>query len=109
MKYSPRKCTKRWLDGDCPEGVLAIMDNPNYGDRYTVIFAEPIAGDRYANMILSYVGMSENPFHPQGIGMHGEMSAHEVACYRYRNKHRYAKWSTLPEQVKKCVRQDLGV
>lgn len=107
--YTPRKCSKRWLDADCPAGVLAIFDNGGKtADRYDVIYSDPICGPTYADTVLSGRGMSENPFHPQGVGMFFELSAHEVACYRYRNKHQYARWSSLPELVKACVRQDLA-
>jgi hypothetical protein len=51
--------------------------------------------------------MSENPFHPQGVGIYGEFRAYEAAAYRYHCKHQYARWSDPPEKVKQCVRQDL--
>lgn len=106
--YTPRKCSKRWLDGDCPPGILAIFDNKGQSaDRYTVIYSDPIAGETYADMYLGYRAMSENPFHPQGVGMYGEFKAYECAAYRYRCKHQYAKWSSLPDKVKQCVLQDL--
>ena len=38
--YTPRRCSKRWLDGDYPPEVLAIIDHPAYGDRFTIIYAE---------------------------------------------------------------------
>lgn len=107
MKYKPRRASKRWLDGDCPEGVLAIFDDPKFADRYTVFYTKPIAGETLADMYIGYRAMSENPFHPQGVGLYGEMKAYEVSNYRYRNKHRYAKWSDLPEKVKACVLMDL--
>lgn len=106
--YKPRRQSKRWLDEDCPKGVLCIMDNKGQSaDRYTVFYAEPITGTQYHDMWIGYRGMSENPFHPQGVGMYGEMQAHDVASYRYRCKHQYAKWSSLPDKVKQCVIQDL--
>jgi hypothetical protein len=104
--YTPRRASSRWLDGDCPKGVLAIFDHPATTDRYTVFYAEPVVGESYADMWLGYRGMSAAPFHPQGVGIYGEMRAHQVAEYRYRNAHRACKWSDLPEQVKQCVRQD---
>lgn len=107
-KYKPRRASTRWLDQDCPRGVLAIFDNPKTFDRYTVFYCAPVYGTRYADMWLGYRGMSENPFHPQGFGIYGEMQAHDVALYRYRNSHRACKWSDLPERVKQCVRQDLA-
>lgn len=105
-KYTPRRATKRWLDGNCPKGVLAIFDNPNFADRYTVFYSE-IYGGEGRNGYMSGRSMSSCPFHPQGIGMSFELRPHEVAAYRYRNSHRAAKWSSLPEDVKKCVIQDL--
>lgn len=39
--YRPRRCSSRWLDADCPKGVLCIMDHPAFADRYTIFYAEP--------------------------------------------------------------------
>jgi len=103
--YKPRRCSKRWLDGDCPDGVLCIMDDPRYTDRYTVFYKEvhEYDGRRY----LFGRAMSEHPTHPQGVGLSIEMQAHGVAAYRYANKHRYCKWTDLPKAVQDCVRRDL--
>lgn len=107
--YKPRRQSKRWLDADCPNGVLCILDNRGKtADRYDVIYAEPICGETYADTVFWGRGMSGAPFHPQGVGMSFELSAHDLACYRYRNRHRYATWSSLPDDVKRCVRQDLA-
>lgn len=106
-RYTPRRASKRWLDGDCPDGVLAIFDHPKFADRYTVIYAEPVCGSTYADMRLGYRAMSANPRHPQGIGMYGDFSAHEAAQYRYANRHRACRWSDLPPEVQKLVRADL--
>jgi hypothetical protein len=102
MSAKPRKCSKRWLDGDCPAGVLAVFDHPKTIDRYTVIYAGVENGH------MSYVAMNATPFHPQGFGQHGEMETHEVASYRYHNKHRYARWSDLPADCKQLVKRDLA-
>jgi hypothetical protein len=102
--YTPRRASKRWLDADCPTEVLAIFDNRGQSaDRYTVFFKTVYEthGQRY----MFYLGMSGAPFHPQGVGMSGELQPHQVAAYRYRNKHRAAKWSALPADVQKCVSQ----
>lgn len=106
--YKPRRQSKRWLDGDCPAGVLAIYDNRgNSADRYTVFYAEPVAGESLANMWLGYRAMSADPFAPQGVGLYCEMRAWEAAAYRYRVKHHACRWSDLPADVQRCVRQDL--
>lgn len=107
-KYSPRRQSRRWLDSDCPSGVLAIYDNKGKSaDRYTVFYAEPISGDTFADIWIGYRAMSENPFDPQGVGLYCEMRAYQAADYRYRVKHQACRWSDLPERVKECVRQDL--
>jgi hypothetical protein len=106
--YKPRRCSKRWLDGDCPAGVLAIID---HGDkelgRFDVIYTD-VQEVRYPDsprveqwMMLLSVGANG------GLWCHPEMQAHEVAAYRYRMKHRYTRWSDLPETVKAAVRRDL--
>lgn len=105
-KYTPRKCSVRWLDGDCPKGVLVIMDHPKFADRFTVIYSE-IYGGEGRQGFMSGRGMSATPSHPQGVGMLFELTPCEVAAYRYRNKHRYCKWSDLPQAVQECVRRDL--
>ena len=101
-----RRQSKRWLDSDCPKGVLAIYDHPQFADRYTVFYAEPIRtqGETW----IQYRAMSDNPFHPQGVGLYGEMKAHQLTAYRYSSRHKACKWSALPEKVKQCVEQDLG-
>lgn len=111
MSYKPRPLSALWLDDDCPAGVLAIYDNPAYADRYTVFYSDlqeyPERGQTGLGGWLGYRGMSENPFHPQGVGMYGEMRAYQASEYRRANGHRKCKWSDLPEKVKECVRRDL--
>jgi hypothetical protein len=106
-KYTQRRQSKRWLDADCPVGVLAIYDSgPKDFDRYTVFYKEPIVGETYADMWLGYRGMSEHPSSPNGFGVYGEMEAHKVAAYRYRVSKQACKWSSLPDEVKAVVRRD---
>jgi len=106
MKYTPRTQSKKFLDGDCPSGVLAIYDNGGTSfDRYTVFYkpSEPVD---YGYGWISYRGMSESPASAQGFGIYGEMKAYEAAAYRNRVYRESAKWSSLPDAVKDCVRRD---
>lgn len=108
-KYSPRRQSTRWRDSDCPDGVLAIYDDgPKTFDRYTVFYAEPVTGTTYADMWLGYRGMSEHPTHAQGVGIYGDMPAHAVASYRFRNAHHACRWSALPQEVRDVVIRDLA-
>jgi hypothetical protein len=103
--YSPRRATARWLDGDCPQGVLCILDSgPRTNDRWTVVYADPVRAGTFAQTVLGYRGMCDSPSSPQGVGMYGEADAYDVAAMRRR--FRSAKWSALPEAVKRVVRSD---
>lgn len=90
MRYKPRRCSTRYLDADCPSGVLAILDHPNNADRYTVIYSE-VYGGAGRDGYLWGRGMSESPSSPQGVGLSFEMRPWEVAAFRYRNKHHYTR------------------
>lgn len=106
--YVPRRCGKHWLDADCPREILAIIDHgPDSVGRYDVIYADV--------QTVTYEGSSRVETWLQGfsIGEHGascdhfEMQTYQAAAYRYRLKHRYTKWSTLPDAVKNAVRRDI--
>lgn len=105
--YRPRRQSARWLDGDCPAGVLAIYDaGPSFGDRYTVFYVPPEPLEDRGGPV-EYLGASAHPFDPQGVGQHGELPAYIVAEYRYRVAHQAARWSDLPPDVQRIVRRDL--
>jgi hypothetical protein len=102
--YKPRRCSARWLDGDCPREILAIIDTgPSTPDRYDVIYGELI-GDQDRGGWLGGISLTE---HGVSYG-HFELEAHKMADYRYRMAHRYTQWSTLPQAVKVAVRRDVA-
>jgi len=105
--YTPRRAAKRWLAG-APEYILDVFDHPPYAaDRYTVFLSGPYLypqdGRTYANGRVSYLGMSSNPAHPQGVSQWGEMSAHEQSVYRRANARFRVAWSSLPEHIRAHV------
>lgn len=114
-RYSPRRASYKWTH-DAPPYILDCFDSKTLGERYTIILAgrencyhKTRAGtasgcDQFHNSYLQYFGACSTPTHPQGIGMWGEMSAYDVANYRYSNSHRRIAWRDLPEAVKACVR-----
>ena len=94
---------------DYPKGVMGIYDNGGKTfDRYTVVF-EPVpvlpdaSGKQAAKWFFPYLGMSQNPFHPQGFGQHGELN------HRYtRGKgEKVINFQDLPEDCRKAVKRDL--
>jgi hypothetical protein len=101
--YSPRRQSKRWLDGDVPREVLAIYrDKREPFEPYTVFYATLQCPEDGRTSGLVYIGLAEH-----GSYAHGEMPAYQVAEYRFRNAHRACKWTDLPEAVRKAVINDL--
>ena len=107
--YTPRRCSKRWLDGDCPPEVLAIIRHPHTdGGTYDVIYTD-VQTVQYEHSHRVEQWLEGFSIAVSGAGIeHFELQAHQVAAYRYRFKHRYAKWSTLPDAVKDAVRRDIA-
>ncbi len=78
-------------------------------DRYTVVFLDTYGDTTLVNPgQVEYLGMSANPFHPQGVGMHGEMPIHNVA-YRGRGGvfDKRIQFKELPPDCQRAVLQDL--
>jgi hypothetical protein len=82
--------------------ILEIRDNGGKTfDRYTVVY-DSVEGMTSAGEALYWsVGMSSDPFHPQGFGQHGEAM---------RGKHlgKKIKFTQLPPDCQQLVRQDLA-
>lgn len=112
--YRPRRQSTRWLDADCPSGVLAIYDNGGVTrrngsfDRFTVFYV-PTEQDRQRegrDLHIFYRGMSEAPSSPQGFGVSDDMPWWQARAYRTRVSHHAATWSSLPAAVQEVVRRD---
>ena len=95
-------------DSLLPEGKpkwIRCYDNQGKTfDRYTVVFT-----GRYThktNGSFWYVGMSTNPFHPQGFGQHGESERMPIDKPTYSHIGKKIKFENLPEDCKKLVIQD---
>lgn len=101
MKYQPKRSTARWLEG-APKPVLACYDSgPNrFADRYTVLYGAPLWDPSYGRNVPARA-MSENPFHSQGIGLYIEVPAYDRSGYG-----RKIKFSDLPDECQRLVRQD---
>ncbi len=99
-KYTPRRAGSRWLQ-DAPAYVLDVLDNGGRTcDRYTVIFG----GDLMVCGRLQYLGLSENPSHPQGFSQWGELGVLEASGYRRANARHRIRWQDLPEPVRREIR-----
>ena len=79
-----------------PNGIprwIRVYDSGESGDRYTVVYTGLYHNRGNSNRGPNhkrlrdrphyYVGMSAAPFHPQGIGMHGESSFKCIDVNKY--------------------------
>lgn len=97
----PNRTSEFFINCRCPRYVRCY-DEPECGDRYTVVMTGRYrhkTGGKYW-----YLGMSSNPFHPQGIGHQGE-SDHQIDVPAYRHLGRKISFDDLPEACKKYVLQ----
>lgn len=107
-RYRPRRTRAKYLEG-APEYVAEIRDSgPKFADRYTVIYTGKLWDEsipQYYRRIggdprtVNARAMSENPFHPQGVGL-------LIECVRGPHLGKLIKWADLPEKCKQCVIQD---
>ena len=90
------------------KGIKAIYDSGEGGDRYTVYYSDrrgwgfPHARNADGKKIYPCVGMSANPFHPQGIGQHGS-----GVLGKHNGKR--ITFNDLPPDCQELVKQDLEI
>lgn len=69
-------------------------------DRYTIV--NPTPWNCRGQSVYIYAGSSENPFHPQGFGQHGETVGHRVDKPGSQHLGRKVKdHSKLPDAVRR--------
>jgi hypothetical protein len=107
-KTQAQKARKaRLMPHGVPKWVRCYDDGGKTLDRYTVVFTgrykdRPKWGERGH---CEYLGMSENPFSPQGFGQHGDdPSAIDRPTYSHLGKR--IKFADLPPNCQNCVKQD---
>lgn len=93
--------TERKSRPDYPDGVLGVYDSwEKTADRYTVVYS---SFESRGAHFWPYVAMSASPFHPQGIGQHGETGARLGS----RECGKTINFADLPADCKRLVAQDL--
>lgn len=89
----------------CPNGIprwIRVYDNGGETfDRYTVVFT----GNYKGRDGCHYLGMSENPTHPQGFGQHG-WSQEIIDRPTYGHLGKKVKFEDLPEKCQKVILND---
>ncbi len=92
--------TERLMPNGVPKYVRCY-DNEGPADHYTVVFTGRYAGREGCD----YLGMSAQPFHPQGIGQHGS-SEHMIDRPRYGHLGKRISFRDLPEDCQTLVLSD---
>lgn len=82
--------------------ICRIFDNGGETcDRFTVAFkAERIGG----TLCYPYIAASENPFHPQGVGQHGEARG----FLKGNHLGKRVRFDDVPSDVKKFILQNIS-
>lgn len=107
--------TKRYnnfMPNNEPKNVRCYDNGGETGDRYTVVYTGRYRSQTGGEFV--YRGMSENPFHPQGIGQYGssqnqiDVNAWGFAPAMGRKNHlgRRVAFSQLPDDCRKLVIRD---
>lgn len=84
-----------------PNGVpryIRCYDNGTSYDRYTVVFTGKYRESTGGN--YWYLGMSENPHHPQGMGYHGSADK-SIDRPKYAHLGKRIKFEQLPPDCQK--------
>ena len=88
----------------CPgrhmSGIIAVYDNPEFADRYTVVLDRAGWSTSAPNLHPS-LGLSENPDSPQGFSQFSE-------CFLGDHLGRKIEFEDLPENVREHVRRRLS-
>lgn len=101
------------MPGGIPRYVR-IYDAPGTADRYTVVFTNKAMTNGRDRWFM-YLGMSADPFSPQGIGQHGESKWQPLdvsntgwppAIGRKCHLGTRIPFDALPEDCKRLVAQD---
>ena len=86
-----------------PRWIRCYDNGGETADRYTVVFTRT-GHKRGMRGRCFYLGMNAEPFHPQGIGQHGEAEG-MIDRPSYGHLGKRIAFEALPEECKRCVRQ----
>lgn len=97
----PIKLTPEQLD-DVATKIACYDNGGKSADRYTVAYLEDVQDQPWVRGRKQYscVGMSAEPFHPQGVGQHS-------TCMLGRHLGKKIAFADLPEDCQRLVLRDL--
>ena len=85
-----------------PRYIRCYDNGGETADCYTCVFTGKYRHNTSGEFL--YIGMSSDPFHPQGIGMHGS-SGKQIDKPTYSHLGKRVKFDVLPEKVQECIKQ----
>jgi hypothetical protein len=100
-KYIERK--NKLLPNSKPRYIRCYDNGGETADRYTVVYTGHYT--QKTDRQFWFVNMNASPFHPQGIGMHGEHSE-QIDRPTYSHLGKKITFDQLPEDCRKLVLQD---
>jgi hypothetical protein len=103
MNKKQQKRYNNLLPEGKPRYIRCYDNNGKSFDQYTVVFT-----GRYTNKTNNeflYVGMSKNPYHPQGFGQHGYSDC-PIDRPTYSHLGKKIKFDDLPGNCQKLVLSD---
>jgi hypothetical protein len=89
-----------FFENDAPKKIRCYDNGGESADRYTIIFS----GNYRKNTdgVFWYIGCSENPFSPIGVGSVGESNT-QIDTPSYGHLGKKVKYDTLPINVKSYI------
>jgi hypothetical protein len=102
MKKLSEKKQQERINALMPSGIPRYIrcydNNGESADRYTIVYT----GNYKRISVCEFVGCSEDPFHPLGVGLHGE-SDQRIDYPSYSHLGKKVKFEDLPSKVQQLV------
>ena len=95
------KRTERLMPNGIPKYVRCYDNGGKSFDRYTIVFT----GNFKGRDCCLYLSASENPFHPQGFGQHGDSNT-IIDKPTYSHLGKKVKFKDLPKNAQTFVIND---
>jgi len=108
MYPKPRKCSKRYLDADCPKEILCLfrgVTKTSFSDGketedLTIIYDE-VQQTEHPSQYYLFMDVFDSG---DVLQEHTDLTLGAVQTFRYRFKHRYCSWSSLDPHTQKAVK-----
>ena len=105
----PRGGAMEGVRSSGPKRFVLLDNGGKTADRYSLFSAKPTTPTGFKGAAYhAYIGFSENPYHPQGFGQHGEINEAQYAAHkreRFRALGKPVRFDSLPPQAQKFAKE----